>query len=222
VSVNFAITWDGRIATRAEAGVGFSSKADKRRLLEIRARADAVLVSARTAAADHMTMGMPIESLREERAARGQAPYPLRALLSNSGRIDPALPVFEKTFSPLHIFSTTRMPARTRAALIPHAELHLTEGKTVDLAAMLAFLRREKKVRHLHCEGGGRVFRSLVEHGFVDEIYLTLCPRVFGGIRTPTLTGAAADFLPQSTKATLKQMEVVGDECFLRYELVQK
>src|SRR5687767_7376598 len=100
LSANFAITWDGRISTRRRTPADFSSRADKVRFLEIRAAADAVLVSARTATADQMTIGMPKAALREERVARGQSAYPLRVLLSNTGRIDPALRVFEKTFAP--------------------------------------------------------------------------------------------------------------------------
>src|SRR3954469_22268147 len=105
VSANFAITWDGRISTRRRTPSDFSSPMDKARFLEIRALADAVLVSARTAAADHMTIGLPNAALRAERVARGQAPYPLRVLLTSTGRIDAALRTFEKTFSPILIFS---------------------------------------------------------------------------------------------------------------------
>ena len=111
VTANFALTWDGRISTRRSTPADFSSKSDKRRLVEIRARCDAVLVSAKTVAADNMSMGLPDAALRAARSARGQREYPLRVLLTNSGRIDPALRLFTKTFSPIVIFSTTRMPA---------------------------------------------------------------------------------------------------------------
>src|SRR5204863_5343569 len=119
----------------------FSSARDKRRLVEIRATCDAVLVSVRTVAADNMTMGLPDPDLRAARQKRGQRPYPLRVLLSNSGRIDPALRVFEKDFSPIVIFSTTRMPARTRTALAAKADVWLHEGLSVNPQSMLATLR---------------------------------------------------------------------------------
>lgn len=222
VSVNFAITWDGRITTRARGPVTFSSKLDKRRLLEIRAEADAVMVSATTASVDRMTMGLPDEKLRAAREARGQSPYPIRVLLSNSGRIDPALPVFQKRFSPLHIFSTTRMPRRIQTALAKVAELHLSDSETLSLPELMRSLRDDYEIRHLHCEGGGRLFRSLLAEDLVDEIHLTACPRIFGGAKTTTLTGAPEAFLPSSTTAELKDMDVQGDECFLRYEVVRR
>jgi riboflavin-specific deaminase-like protein len=217
VSANFAITWDGRVSTRRRTPADFSSPTDKARFLEIRARADAVLVSARTAAADHMTIGMPNAALREERVARGQAPHPLRVLLSNTGRIDPALRVFEKTFSPIVIFSTTRMLQRVRAQLAPLAELHLYESAQVNLAHMLTTLRREFGVRRAHCEGGGTLFRGFLEQNLVDDLYLTFCPRIFGSANAPTLTGPPGEFLPKSIAWKLMKMETIGDECFLKY-----
>jgi riboflavin-specific deaminase-like protein len=217
LSANFAITWDGRISTRRRTPSDFSSPTDKARFLEIRAQADAVLVSARTAAADHMTIGMPNAALRAERVARGQLPYPLRVLLSNTGRIDPALRIFEKTFSPILIFSTTRMPQRIREQLAPLAELHLYESAQVNLAHMLATLRREYRVRRAHCEGGGTLLRGFLEERLVDDLYLTLCPRIFGSPTAPTLTGRPGEFLPKSSAWKLMKMETIGDECFLKY-----
>jgi riboflavin-specific deaminase-like protein len=222
VSVNFAITWDGRITTRARGPVSFSSKLDKRRLLEIRSLADAIMVSVRTASVDRMTMGMPAEELRAERKARGQGEYPLRVLISNSGRIDPALPVFQKRYSPLVIFSTTRMTRRVQAALARVAELRLADSENVDLPALMRTLRREYKVRRLHCEGGGRLFHSLLAEDLVDEIYLTACPRIFGGAKTTTLTGEPGVFLPASIRARLQEVDVQGDECFVRYAIQRR
>lgn len=216
-SVNFAITWDGRISTRNHTPSDFSSKRDKHRLLEIRSTGDAVLVSVATVAADRMTMGMPDQALRAERLERGQSEYPLRVLLTNSGQIDPTLPVFEKTFSPIVIFSTTRMPLPVREALAGKAHLHLTESATVSLPEMMRTLRQQYAVQKLVCEGGGQVFLSLLAEDLVDQIHLTLCPRVFGGAQAPTLTGVADEFLPRSIRCELAQMEVSDGECFLRY-----
>ncbi len=219
VSANFALTWDGRISTRRGTPSDFSSPRDKRRLVEIRARCDAVLVSAKTVAADNMSMGLPDAALRAARSARGQREYPVRVLLTNSGRINPALRLFTKTFSPVVIFSTTRMPARTRAALAPKADLWLHESPSVNLPAMLATLRTDYRVRRLVCEGGAQIFRALLTAGLVDELHVTLCPRIFGGEKAPTLTGLPGAFLPASIPLALRKMELIGHECFLRYRV---
>ena len=196
----------------------FSSRRDKRRLVEIRCSTDAVLAGAATIAADNMVMGVPPD-LREQRVAEGLSANPLRILLTNSGRIDPELKVFQKNISPIHIFSTTRMPLKVRAALAEHATLHLGEGASVNLAGMMAVLRKDLGVRRLVCEGGPQVFRALVAGELMDELHLTLCPRVFGGVKTPTLTGVPGNFLPKSIELVLRSMEVMDGECFLRYRI---
>ena len=76
ISANFAITWDGRISTRNRTPSDFSSREDKRRFLQIRALADAVVVTVRTAAADGMSIGLPSAKLRAERVARGHSRTP--------------------------------------------------------------------------------------------------------------------------------------------------
>jgi riboflavin-specific deaminase-like protein len=220
VTANFALTWDGRISTRRGTPSDFSSLRDKRRLVEIRSRCDAVLASAKTIAADNMTMGLPNPDLRKARVKRGQRAYPLRVLLTNSGHIDPSLRIFEKDFSPIAIFSTTRMPERTRQCLAPKADLWLYESRAVPLADMLTTLRAEYGVKRLVCEGGAIVLRSFLTAGLVDEIHVTLAPRIFGGKLAPTLTGIAGYFLPASIPLQLRQMEVIENECFLRYRVV--
>ena len=220
VTANFALTADGRISTRALTPSDFSSPRDKRRLVEIRAACDAILASAKTIAADNMTMGLPAAALRAARTAKGLPPFPLRVLLSNRGRIDPALRIFSKSFSRIVIFSTEEMPRATRTALAGKATLHLHDTASVDLAQMLRTLRAEYRVRRIVCEGGAQIFRALLTARLIDELHVTVCPHIFGGTNAPTLTGLAADFLPRSVALQLRAMEVIDDECFLRYRVV--
>lgn len=220
VTANFAITADGRISTRNHTPANFSSKRDKRRLVEIRATCDAVMASAKTVAFDNMTMGLPAEELREARVQKGKAPYPTRVLLTNSGRISPELKLFTKDFSPIVIFSTEQMPPEIREALAAKAALHLHSGKRVNLHEILRTLRSEYRVKRLVCEGGAQIFRALLEANLVDELHLTITPRIFGGKRAPTLTGLAGEYLSAGSRLQLREFSPIEGECFLRYTVV--
>ena len=219
VAATFAMTVDGKITTRAFSPVDFTSREDKLHLLRQRSLGDAVLIGRSTLAHDNVRLGLPDPKMRAEREARGQSPYPLRVIVSNEGRIDPALKIFQADFSPIVIFSTTRMPRKYQLALREKATLRLSDAHSVDLARMLQQLRSEYRVRKVACEGGAELFRSLLELQLVDRLNLTIAPYIFGGKAAPTLTGRGNAFLPASVRCSLVELRTVGDECFAQYRL---
>jgi 5-amino-6-(5-phosphoribosylamino)uracil reductase len=216
------MTVDGKITTRSFSPVDFTSREDKAHLLRQRSLGDAVLIGHSTLRHDNVRLGLPGTELSKQRLARRQTPYPIRIIVSNEGRIDPALKIFQSDISPILIFSTTRMPAKFQNALSKKATLHLSKTRSVDLAAMLQQLRRDYKVRFVACEGGAELFRSLLERDLVDQLNLTIAPLMFGGANAPTLTGLSKEFLPASVHCSLQDMRVVGDECFLTYSIKRK
>jgi len=216
------MTVDGKITTRNFSPVDFTSREDKLHLFRQRSLADAVLIGHTTLERDNVRLGLPQTELREARIKRGQSPYPLRVIISNEGKIDSRLKIFQSDISPIIIFSTTRMPRNYRCALMERATLHLSNSRHVDLVEMLHRLRTEYKVRMIACEGGATLFRSLLEQGLVDQLNLTIAPYLFGGAAAPTLTGLSKEFLPASVQCSLVDTCVIGDECFLTYRIRQK
>jgi riboflavin-specific deaminase-like protein len=209
------MTVDGKITTRDFTPVDFTSREDKLHLFRQRSLADAVMIGNSTLKRDNVRLGLSAE-LVEERNKRGQTKAPLRVIVSNAGRIDTQLKIFQSDISPILIFSTKRMAKDVRTALREKkVTLHLSETKDVDLVEMLRILRRDYKVRRIACEGGPILFRSLLALGLVDELNLTIAPYLFGGADAPTLTGLSKEFLPASVHCVMTDMRVVSDECFL-------
>lgn len=219
VVATFAMTLDGKITTRKFSPIDFTSREDKAHLMRQRALGDAVLIGHSTLKQDNVRLGLPQTELREARVRRGQPPYPLRVIVSNQGRVDHRLNLFQTDISPIVIFSTTKMPRSNRVALMRKATLHLSKAGRVDLAAMLQRLRAEYKVRRVACEGGATLFRALLARDLVDQLNLTIAPFLFGGANAPTLTGLSKEFLPASVSCKLIDMRVVGNECFLTYRI---
>lgn len=219
VIATFAMTVDGKITTRNFSPVDFTSREDKLHLLRQRSLGDAVLVGHSTLKQDNVRLGLPQEDLRKARITRGQTEYPLRVIVSNEGKIDHRLNIFQTQISPIVIFSTTRMPRKYRQALLKKATLHLSEERVVNLVEMLHRLRVEYKIRTLACEGGATLFRSLLERDLVDQLNLTIAPYLFGGANAPSLTCLNKDFLPKSVQCALTDMRVIGEECFLTYRI---
>jgi riboflavin-specific deaminase-like protein len=222
VTANFALTADSRISTRKRTPSDFSSRGDKRRLLEIRATCDAILVGARTLASDTMSMGLPAEDLQKQRIATGNPPYPWRVIVSNSGKLSPELRVFQTPKLPTPIVFTTRaISSTTVTALASLCDLYLHLSDRVNLRAMLATLREDYGVKRVVCEGGGTLLHALLADDLVDEIHTTFCPRVFGGRAAPTLTGTAGAFLPASVPVRMAESAQIGDELFVRWTVIR-
>ena len=217
VIANFALTADGKVSTRNFTPTVFTSKADKRRLLEIRSLGDALLVGARTIATDRMSMRLPASDLQERRRALGMASEPLRVIVSNRGKIDLGWKVFRTSDAEVIAFSTQKMPRKLRPSVARVADLWIFDSPTIDVPAMLRILERDYRVRTLVCEGGPRLFGALLKADAVDQLHLTWTSVIFGGAGAPTLTGIPDQFLPQTVHFRLKQMEVHGPECFLTY-----
>jgi riboflavin-specific deaminase-like protein len=221
VVATFAMTVDGKVTTKNLSPVDFTSREDKLHLFRQRALADAVLIGHTSLKRDNVRLGLPTE-MQESRVKRGRSRCPLRVIVSNEGRIDHRLNIFQSDVSPIIIFSTKRMPQKYQRALEKKTTLHLSDTKNVDLAGMLQTLRNKYKVRTVACEGGPTLFRALLEQGLIDRLNLTIAPYMFGGAKAPTLTGVSKKFLPASVHCSLSDMRTLGDECFLTYRINAK
>jgi 5-amino-6-(5-phosphoribosylamino)uracil reductase len=218
VGATFAITVDGKVTTKNLSPVDFTSREDKLHLFRQRASADAVLIGHTSLKRDNVRLGLPVE-MQESRVKRGQSRCPLRVIVSNEGRIDHRLKIFQSDVSPIIIFSTEQMPRKHQRALEKKAILHLSNAAYVDLSGMLQTLRKKYKVRTVACEGGPTLFRALLEQGLIDRLNLTIEPYMFGGAKAPTLTGLSKEFLPASVHCSLSDMRTLGNECFLTYRI---
>jgi riboflavin biosynthesis pyrimidine reductase len=113
------------------------------------------------------------------------------------------------------------MPAEARAALAPVARLvELGAGAAADVptAALLSFMRHDLGAETVLCEGGGILVAQLFEARAVDELYLTLVPRILGGASAPTLVAGPGFDPDQIPDARLASLEEIAGEIFLRYE----
>ena len=82
---------------------------------------------------------------------------------------------------------------------------------------MMRRLRSDYDVRALLCEGGPLVFGALLREGLVDELFLTLAPKLTGGGADPPVT--AGPELPEiGTLELIWVLEKAGS-LFLRYAL---
>jgi riboflavin-specific deaminase-like protein len=196
VLANFAISLDGKVSTRNRTPSLFTSPRDKQRLLEIRSLGDALIVGRTTVEADTMSMGLPDDSLRASRIDRGQAPFPLRVVVSEGGNFNPEWKIFHSPGGRVLLFASGKIKLSTKKSLLGLPGVDLCLFEEFSIARVLRELKKRHDVQSVVCEGGPTLLRSLLEIDALDEIYLTFAPRIFGGEKAPTLTGCGSAFLP--------------------------
>ncbi len=223
VFLNIATTADGKLAPANRRFVPFSSPRDQLLLLQLRARADAVMAGARTVDSAPVNLGPGPEQFRRQRVKNGLAEHNLRVVVSGSGTLNPRAEIFRHKLSPLIVLVTERATRARIAQLKKLGAIVETCGeREIDFAHALRWLRQEWNVKRLLCEGGGELNQALLRARLVDEIYLTLSPLVFGGRRAPTLAdGTGVEHLPDATLLELKAMRRAGDELFLVYRVLR-
>jgi riboflavin-specific deaminase-like protein len=188
VFVNMAMTADGKIATANRAVHSFGSARDLAHLYELRATADAVMCGARTVEISQSILGAGGEKFRKLRLKNGLAEYNLRVIVSGSGSIDPQSEIFKKKFSPVIVLTTERASAKKLKLLRELADEVNVFGETeINFSSALLWLRTKWSVNRLLCEGGGELNDAIFRAGLVDEINLTICPKIFGGHTAPTI-----------------------------------
>lgn len=224
VLVNMAMTADGKIATANRAVASFGSARDHKHLLDLRATADAVMSGARTVDSAQINLGPGGALFRRLRLQRGLAEYNLRVLVSGSGSINPRAEVFKHRFSPILILTTRRASAAKLSQLQTLAKEVKTCGVArINFRAALRWLRTRWGVTRLLVEGGGELNAALFGAGLVDELHLTVCPKVFGGRTAPTIAdGCGALHLADAADFTLKSARRVADEMFLVYSRTRR
>ena len=217
VLVNMAMTADGKIATANRAVTTFGSPRDLRHLYELRATADAVMAGARTIEETNAKLGPGGARYQRLRLRRGLDEFNLRIIVSGSASIDPGAAIFRHRFSPIILLTTGRASVGKLRRLRTLADDLLICGEQqIDFDKALRHLRQKWNVRRLLCEGGGELNDALFRAGVVDELHLTICPRVFGGARSPTIAdGPGVARLADAAELKLISCKRVGDELFL-------
>jgi riboflavin-specific deaminase-like protein len=224
VFMNMAMTADGKIATENRRVSSFGSQRDQEHLYELRATADGVMVGARTIDLNDIKLGPGGARFRKQRVEHGLAEYNLRVIVSGSGTVRPDAVIFKHRFSPILLLTCDRVSSAKLKRLRALADDVLVCGETqVDFAVALRWLRQKWKVQRLLVEGGGELNSALFEGGFVDELHLTICPKIFGGRHAPTIAdGRGAAYLSDAAALELKSFDRTGDELFVVYRVSQK
>lgn len=161
------------------------SETDRRLMEELEGRADMVMQGAGTVRVWH-------GKIRVE----GAKPF---ATITKSGRIG-------KLIRSTLVFTTGQVALKISG---PHQEI-----KVKNLRAMLKYLRKQG-VKLLLVEGGGILNWHFFKENVVDELFLTVAPKLFGGRDYKSIVDGKQFAIPR--RGRLISLSQHDNELFLRY-----
>ena len=206
--LNFATTLDGRAAINGRSGP-IGSAVDTEMLQRLRTRVDAVMIGAGTMRAERYGRIVSDPQLRAYRERTGLAHDPLAVIVSNRLELPWDAALFTNGGGRVVVFTASDQESpqtATRVTIVRHPE-------GVELDRVMEWLRKERGIRSVLCEGGPTLHGRLREGGLADELFLTIAPKVAGGEGPRILEGA----LPDVDNVELAWLLESESELFARY-----
>ncbi|MGW7514933.1 pyrimidine reductase family protein [Streptomyces sp. NPDC054796] len=159
-----------------------SSDADMRIFGVLRGLADVVVVGAQTVRQEGYRPARAREAFAARREAAGQGPAPAIAVVSAGLELDFSLPLFTEPLVPTLVVTGAGAPSdRIAAAREAGAEVVFAgEGAWVEPARVPVALA-ERGLRRQLTEGGPRLLGQFVAADALDELCLTVAPRLTSG-----------------------------------------
>ncbi|GAA4532294.1 pyrimidine reductase family protein [Amycolatopsis samaneae] len=212
LAVNFVSSADGAATIDGRSG-GLGTAADRAVFRLGSDLADLVLVGAGTAVVEGYDGAHPDEETARRRREHGLAPITPVAVVTTGRALAPDAPVLTKALVPTIVVTSEQAPPALREAWAAAGARVLVAGTTaVDLRQAVGTLT-EWGYRRIDCEGGPRLFGSLLDAGLVDELRLTVSPLLVAGASGRIAASAGIDH----TDLALASVLTDGSTLLLRY-----
>ncbi len=221
VAMNMVTTIDGKVVV---GGAGttklIGSDIDHALMARINLQADAILGGAGTVRADGLRYPQITPATQQERQERGLCPRPLWIVVSRRGEMSLDAPFFRTDRTNLAAI-VSRAASRSQVAALDERvqviRLGAAGSVALDAHEVLATLRHDWGVQRLVCLGGPRTNAWLIAAGLVDELFLTVAPKIQGGAGGTTAVERGG-FSPLAlVRLELLSAYRAGSELFLRY-----
>jgi 5-amino-6-(5-phosphoribosylamino)uracil reductase len=211
--VNFVSTADGRAAFNGRSGP-LGDDADRDMFHSLRELADAVVAGTGTLRTEHYGRLIRKAERRERRISAGRTPEPLMCVVTRTGTVPTEAPVFAAPEARIVVFGPT---GTTVGQVEAEVELVTLDPGEMTLTTALRRLWSDFGIRLLLCEGGPTLFAALLQERLVDELFLTLAPKLTGGGVSPTISNGPE--LPELAELELLWALERAGSLYLRYRV---
>ena len=211
--VNFVASADGHAAFQGRSR-WLSDDADRELFHGLREHVDAVIAGTGTLRTERYGRLVRDPERRRRRARAGLEPDPLACVISRSGDVPTDIPLFADPDSRVVVFAPGNLQTSGVAASVDIVRLDPGE---LTLTTMMRRLRSDFDVRTLLCEGGPVLFGALLREELVDELFLSVAPKLTGGGSAPAITSGPE--LPELRVMSLVWALELNGALYLRYSI---
>ena len=214
VIINTAMTVDGKIAT-INGDSTISSKLDLRRVHRLRSSVDAIIIGISTVLMDN-----PRITVRTVK--RKSKKNPVRVIIDSIGKIPLDSRILQTASKIQTIVAVTNRAHSSKIHEIENtgAAVIIAGRKMVDLKRVFLVLKK-MGFKKILVEGGGEMNWSLLRLGIVNEVIVTIAPRIVGGRTAITLVeGEGYPKVVKGIKMELKRiLKQSNGEVVLHYRV---
>jgi diaminohydroxyphosphoribosylaminopyrimidine deaminase / 5-amino-6-(5-phosphoribosylamino)uracil reductase len=215
VMAKWAMTLDGKIATRTGESQWISNERSRAIVHQLRGRVDAIAVGRETVLRDDPRL-----------TARPAGPRTaLRIVLDTNASLPPEMKIVRTARElPVLVVVSQKASADRRARLADAGcEVFVCPGEThaQRLREMLDELGR-RRLTNVLVEGGGRVLGSLLDIREIDEAHVFIAPKLIGGLGAPgPVAGEGLAMLGEALKLDRPAIELIDGDVYVSGRVVK-
>lgn len=213
---NFVTTLDGKVTAGDPSYWPIGSENDYQTLIRLRSLADVLIHGSKTAMSHRAVDLIAKDEFKRQRLKIGKKAELAYCVITNHPSSDMVSGLQHPEVKPLLITSKT---AHVPEDLSQCCEVLRLGDTEVDLLQLSDYLLKHG-FKHALMEGGPHLFTSFLAANLIDELFLTVSPKIFGA-NEQTLTMVEGQlFKPEEIKKfNLLSVKHLGDEVFLRYAI---
>lgn len=212
VTAKFAVSLDGKIATRTGDSKWISGEGSRKYVHHLRYTTDAIMAGVNTVLADD-----PRLTYRCGGTGGTGRKQPLRVILDCMGRTPPTAQVFEEPGKVLLALGSSVRAESKEAFSRRGAELLELPSKDgmVDLPQLLRALG-DREVTSVLVEGGGILLGNMFDNGLVDKVIAFIAPVIIGGAEAKTaVAGKGVECMAEAMRLDRVTIEKFDDDVMI-------
>ncbi len=229
VVMKYAMTADGKIATKTGESKWITGEKARARVQEMRHCYMGIIAGIGTVLADDPMLNVRLEGKKspiriicdsrlripvDSKICRSAGQY--RTMIACGKIEDGDLGIEKKKEQDADCKEMVRKAEKLRAMGIEVVSLPDVQGR-VDLLQLMNYLGSQK-IDSVFLEGGGELNDSFLRAGLVQELKVFIAPKIFGGKEAKTpVSGVGVELPDQGTAFVLEKTSVIGEDFLLEY-----